>query len=103
MTTPEPSRATCLALDEQDPLASYRDEFAIEDDSLVYFDGNSLGRLPKATIARVDQVLREEWGNRLIRSWRACWASAPAGTGCRLSGSWAGWIGAWAAQRPIQP
>jgi kynureninase len=81
VTTPEPSRATCLALDEQDPLASYRDEFAIEDDSLVYFDGNSLGRLPKATIARVDQVLREEWGNRLIRSWRESWMDLPIRVG----------------------
>ena len=33
-------------LDEQDPLASFRDQFVITDPDLIYVDGNSLGRLP---------------------------------------------------------
>ena len=57
-----PTRAECARLDDGDPLASYRAEFVIEDDALIYFDGNSLGRLPKATVARVNQVLTAEWG-----------------------------------------
>jgi len=39
----------------------------------VYLDGNSLGRLPKITLERMDQVLRREWGDQLISSWNAHW------------------------------
>ena len=38
-------------------------------DGVIYLDGNSLGPLPKATPARVAQVLEREWGHSLIRSW----------------------------------
>lgn len=79
--TPEPTRDECAALDEADPLSSYRDEFAIPDDSLVYFDGNSLGRLPKATVERIRRVLDDEWGDRLIRSWRETWMDLPTRLG----------------------
>ena len=43
MTT---TRDDALALDAADPLASWRDEFVIPDDALIYLDGNSLGRTP---------------------------------------------------------
>ena len=33
-------------LDWKDDLASFREEFVINDDDLIYMDGNSLGRLP---------------------------------------------------------
>lgn len=36
---------------------------------MIYLDGNSLGALPKATAARVTQVVEQEWGQSLIRSW----------------------------------
>ncbi len=36
---------------------------------MIYLDGNSLGLLPKATPARVAQVIEQEWGQSLIRSW----------------------------------
>ena len=36
---------------------------------MIYLDGNSLGPLPKATKARVAEVLEREWGQSLIRSW----------------------------------
>jgi kynureninase len=78
---PVPTRQDCAALDAADPLASYREEFVIEDDSLIYFDGNSLGRLPKATVRRVEQVLTREWGAGLIRSWREAWMELPARVG----------------------
>lgn len=79
--TPVPTRSDCVARDIEDPLASYRDEFLIDEDDLVYFDGNSLGRLPKATIDRVHGVIRDEWGSRLIRAWRETWMELPTRIG----------------------
>ncbi len=55
-------------LDAQDPLASFRDRFVITDPNLIYLDGNSLGRLPKATKAMMADLL-DEWGDSLIRFW----------------------------------
>ena len=62
------TRQACLALDATDPIAALRDEFDLPD-GVIYLDGNSLGALPKATAARVQQVVRDEWGVGLIRSW----------------------------------
>jgi kynureninase len=62
------TRPDCLALDANDPLRTLRDEFDLPD-GVIYLDGNSLGALPKATAARVQQVVQEEWGVGLIRSW----------------------------------
>ncbi|HEX3348263.1 MAG TPA: kynureninase [Acetobacteraceae bacterium] len=55
-------------LDRDDPLAPFRDEFAIPD-GVIYLDGNSLGALPRATPARIAEVVAREWGEGLIRSW----------------------------------
>jgi kynureninase len=66
------TRADCLERDEADRLAPLRDLFALERadrEGLIYLDGNSLGALPKATAARVKQVIEEEWGLGLVRSW----------------------------------
>jgi kynureninase len=63
------TRNFALNLDAQDVLAPFRQEFVISDPDLVYLDGNSLGRLPKRAIPRLEEVVKEEWGNRLIRSW----------------------------------
>lgn len=63
------SRADAAAMDRHDPLASWRDEFVIPDDALVYLDGNSLGRLPKRTVARLADVVNNEWASDLIGSW----------------------------------
>jgi len=60
--------ARAHALDGADPLAGFRDRFVLDDD-LVYFDGNSLGRLPKATRDRLRHVVDVEWGEELIRGW----------------------------------
>lgn len=56
-------------LDSEDQLAKYRSYFFIEDPELIYLDGNSLGRLPKKTIEKVNHVLKQEWGSNLIQSW----------------------------------
>ena len=56
-------------LDAADPLAGFRDRFALDDPSLVYLNGNSLGALPRDTLRRLEAVIREEWGTALARSW----------------------------------
>ena len=62
-------RSAAVALDSSDPLAEYRDQFMIADPSLCYLDGNSLGRMPSATIGVVDDYLRNEWGTKLVSGW----------------------------------
>jgi kynureninase len=53
--------------------APFRDRFVIADPQVVYLDGNSLGRLPKATVARLQNVVADEWGQALIGSWNQAW------------------------------
>ncbi|HET9976985.1 MAG TPA: kynureninase [Burkholderiaceae bacterium] len=90
MTT---TRQDCLALDAQDPLAALRDQFDLPPGK-VYLDGNSLGVLPRATAARVADVVQREWGQGLIESWNtARWIEQPARVGdkiARLVGAAAG-------------
>jgi kynureninase len=83
MTDPT-SRAYAEQLDATDALASYRGRFEIPDDAVIYLDGNSLGRLPAATADRVAQVIHEQWGERLIRSWSEGWMDLPVQVGDRL-------------------
>ena len=64
------TRAECEALDRQDPLGTLRSQFSIPP-GLIYLDGNSLGVLPTAAAARVAQVVQQEWGQGLIRSWNS--------------------------------
>ena len=71
---PAITRQDCIARDAEDPLRSLRDLFAldaVDRQGLVYLDGNSLGALPKATSARIKEVVEGEWGVGLIRSWNA--------------------------------
>jgi kynureninase len=75
------TRDACLALDRQDPLSSFRDEFVLDADDLVYFDGNSLGRLPRVTEAVLADVVSHQWGGRLIRSWQEQWMAMPLRVG----------------------
>jgi len=78
-------RQTCLSFDRQDPLASVRDEFAVPE-GVIYLDGNSLGALPRQTLPRLTEVIAEEWGSGLIRSWNdAHWIDAPARIGDKIA------------------
>ena len=61
-------RAQAEALDVADPLAPFRERFVLDDGDRIYVDGNSLGRLPRDTPARV-AVRVEEWGRRLVGAW----------------------------------
>ncbi len=72
------------ARDADDPLGSFQARFAVADDGLIYFDGNSLGRLPADTPARVEEVIRRQWGERLIRGWSEGWMELPGQIGDRL-------------------
>ncbi len=78
----DPARAE--ALDAADPLRAFRDRFVIDDPGLIYLDGNSLGRLPKATRERLGRVIDDEWGGELIRAWDH-WLELPLQVGDRLA------------------
>jgi kynureninase len=67
----EPLLARARDLDAGDALAGFRDRFVIADDKLIYFDGNSLGRLPKQARDRLRDAVDREWGTELIRGWEA--------------------------------
>ncbi|HEX6364414.1 MAG TPA: kynureninase [Albitalea sp.] len=78
-------RSRCLALDAEDPLAPLRAQFELPE-GVIYLDGNSLGALPKAAAARLQQVVREEWGRDLIRSWNtAGWIDLPHRIGDKIA------------------
>ena len=52
---------------------------------LTYLDGNSLGPMPKSVPARLERMLREEWGTQLIGGWTECgWMQMPRTLGDRL-------------------
>jgi kynureninase len=79
------TRDDCLALDASDPLKACRARFALAE-GMIYLDGNSLGALPRGVAAHVINVVEEEWGQGLIRSWNAAgWYAAPARIGAKLS------------------
>ncbi len=68
------------ALDSADQLASFRDRFVQQDRDLIYLDGNSLGPLPVRTQARIAEVVDQDWGVGLVRSWDK-WIQLPRQSG----------------------
>ncbi|RKT52124.1 kynureninase [Saccharothrix australiensis] len=66
-----------------DPLAHVRDLFDL-DDEVVYLDGNSLGAPPRNVAERVQDVIANQWGRRLIRGWSEGWWTAPERVGDRV-------------------
>lgn len=56
-------------LDRDDHLSNFRNLFVISDPEICYLDGNSLGRLPKQTIEKVNSFLNDEWGKELVDGW----------------------------------
>ena len=78
----EPSYAE--ALDSADQLASFRDRFVQQDRDLIYLNGNSLGPLPVRTQARIAEVVDQDWGVGLVRSWDK-WIRLPTEAGDMLA------------------
>jgi kynureninase len=62
-------RQFALDLDARDPLAGFRSQFVIGDPNICYLDGNSLGRLPLATIDAVNEFMNKEWGPEVVSGW----------------------------------
>ncbi|MBL9035256.1 MAG: kynureninase [Rhodospirillaceae bacterium] len=72
-------------MDAQDPLAALRERFVLPD-AMIYLDGNSLGALPKATEARVRDVIAAQWGKDLIKSWNQHdWIGLPRRVGAKIA------------------
>lgn len=91
-------RATALAMDAEDPLAPFREQFHIADPDICYLDGNSLGRLPVATIAAVNELLLGEWGGEVVDGW-SHWIDEARTTGDLLGRAT---LGAAAGQTLVQ-
>src|SRR5688572_3564282 len=85
MTNFSPSLDFAKKFDVHDPLASYREQFVVNDPDLIYLDGNSLGRLPKAVIKRMQKAVEEEWGTDLIRGWHKGWWESPTRIGEKIA------------------
>ncbi|MDN5634800.1 MAG: kynureninase [Brevibacterium sp.] len=90
MTIPELSatldRSACERLDRDDDLRAFRDEFILPPET-IYLDGNSLGARTKGAAERAQEVIADEWGTGLIRSWNtAGWFDLPAKLGEKVAG-----------------
>jgi kynureninase len=63
-------RSYAQTLDTADQLAHFRDRFVRPNwDDLIYLNGNSLGPLPVRTQARIAELIDQDWGVGLVRSW----------------------------------
>jgi kynureninase len=78
------TRADAEALDWADPLRGYRDRFVFAPGAPIYMDGNSLGRLPRATVEAMRRVVEADWGGRLVEAWEE-WIDLPQRAGARLA------------------
>jgi kynureninase len=79
------TRDDCQRLDDADALAPLRKEFSLNDGE-IYLDGNSLGPVSASVRRRVNEVLDDEWGEGLVRSWGdAGWMAMPTRLGDRIA------------------
>ena len=62
-------REFALELDKNDPLAHFKSQFVVSDPEMCYLDGNSLGRLPKATVIALNSFMVDEWGPEVVTGW----------------------------------
>ena len=80
----ELSRDSLAQLDANDPLIRFRERFQLPE-GVIYLDGNSLGALPHGAAERAAQVVTQQWGQGLIRSWNdAGWFELPTRLGDKL-------------------
>lgn len=71
--------------DKHDALAHFRAHFVHTDPELVYLDGNSLGCLPRNTLTLAQDVVKHQWGERLIRGWNEGWFTLPEHVGTKIA------------------
>ncbi|MBI1276780.1 MAG: kynureninase [Anaerolineaceae bacterium] len=84
-TSTQLTRETLAAMDATDALASFRDKFYLPE-GVLYFDGNSLGALPKTVEDRLQKAITQEWGDGLVRSWNtAGWYEMPRRVGNKIA------------------
>jgi len=81
---PQALLGRAAALDEADPLSSYREAFLPAEGVIAYLDGNSLGRPLRASSERFSEFVQNGWGERLIRGWDEGWMDAPVELGDQL-------------------
>jgi kynureninase len=77
-------RTYAEAHDAADDLAPFRERFVRDDRDLIYLNGNSLGQLPVRTQARIADVVDQDWGVGLVRSWDT-WLGLPRQAGEMLA------------------
>ena len=87
-------REYALELDKNDPLAHFKSQFVVSDPEMCYLDGNSLGRIPKATITAINDFMVNEWGPEVVTGW-SHWVDEAQPTGDLLG---AAALGAGAGQ-----
>lgn len=63
-------------LDKADSLSKFR-EYFVNEPNTIYLDGNSLGKCPKKTYETIDNLVKNQWANGLIRSWNNHWIDLP--------------------------
>ncbi|WP_404403092.1 kynureninase [Idiomarina seosinensis] len=79
------TRNEVIQRDDNDPLASYRTEFDLPDNT-IYLDGNSLGAIPHRVKKRVAETVEQQWGNDLITSWnKHQWVNLPEIVGEKIA------------------
>jgi kynureninase len=79
-------REYALELDRNDPLAHFKADFVVSDPQMCYLDGNSLGRMPIATVESINNFLTQEWGRELVTGW-GHWIDEAQPTGDLLGAS----------------
>lgn len=85
MFNPPNTLAEAQALDRADPLRAVRDRFLLPD-GIAYFDGHSLGPLPRSTLGNQVEVVQRQWGEQLIGGWNdAGWIAAPQRVGAKIA------------------
>jgi kynureninase len=84
MTLPG-SLEECELWDERDPFALTRSKFLLKP-GIIYLDGNSLGALTTASMARSRAMIEDEWGPDLVRSWNVHgWFDLPHRLGAKIA------------------
>jgi kynureninase len=79
-------QSRAFELDEANPLRHCRERFLLPEGT-TYLDGNSLGALPAAVPAAIQDAVHRQWGTGLIGSWfaeDAAWWGLPQRLGDRI-------------------